>query len=199
MKINLIKNGLYMENTLEVIDKIPSHSVHSIITDPPYNFDEETKRFLIGEFMRIAREWVIIFTPPENMWNPKPDQFYFWIKPSSTKNFSKHYGRFVEVVQIYSLINDPTWNVKTSHWSNFVNYSMDRVDNTFISPYRKPPALIDRLIINHTNQGQIILDPFAGSGLVVEEATRYGRVGYGIEQDQYLVDRFNSKLVKIGS
>jgi DNA modification methylase len=49
------------------------------------------------------------------------------------------------------------------------------VDNAKLHPFRKPPSLIERLIRNHTNEGDIILDPFCGSDVVGETAKLLNR------------------------
>lgn len=48
-----------------------------------------------------------------------------------------------------------------------------------------PPDLVERLIFLSTDEGDVVFDPFAGSGVVVAEAQRLGRRGLGIE----LVDK----------
>lgn len=44
-----------------------------------------------------------------------------------------------------------------------------------------PPNLVERLIFLSTDEGDVVFDPFAGSGSVVAEAERLGRRGLGIE------------------
>lgn len=48
----------------------------------------------------------------------------------------------------------------------------------------KPLALMDHLIRIFTKEGDIILDPFSGSGTTVASAVRTGRIGIGIEIDK---------------
>jgi DNA modification methylase len=60
------------------------------------------------------------------------------------------------------------------------------VDDTKKHAFRKPPSLIERLIRNHTDVGTLILDPFAGSGVVGEVAQGLGRKYICIEQDEAL-------------
>lgn len=44
-----------------------------------------------------------------------------------------------------------------------------------------PPALVERMIELSTDRDDVVLDPFAGSGMVVAEAERLGRRGIGTE------------------
>lgn len=164
------------ENTLEIIDKYKDNEFDLILTDPPYDFDEETKRYLHNHFCRIA-SCVIVFSPPENQWILPADQYLFWIKPISTKNTSKSYSRFVEMIFIYGR----NWWGNERHWSQYTNIFMDLVDDTSKHPFRKPPSLIERLMLNHTTEGDEILDPFCGSGVVLDIANRLNRNAIGID------------------
>jgi DNA modification methylase len=55
-------------------------------------------------------------------------------------------------------------------------------------PTVKPLALVADAILDCTKRGDIILDPFAGSGTTILAAERTGRRGFGIEIDAIYVD-----------
>lgn len=57
-----------------------------------------------------------------------------------------------------------------------------------------PPRLIDRIIRLSTDAGDIVCDPFAGSGTVVAEAERLGRMGFGTELNLTYVEAFNESV-----
>jgi len=161
----------YSEDSFDLLIKLPGNSVDLILTDPPYDFIFSEKDFIHQEFLRICKGTVIVFSPPDNQWILPADQYLFWIKPISTKNTSKNYSRFVEMIFVY---RSGTWNAKR-HWSQYTNVFMDLVDDAKLHPFRKPPSLIERLILNHSNKGDMILDPFSGSGVVKDVAMRHGR------------------------
>ena len=96
-------------NTIEDICDIPDKSYDLVLTDPPYDFDEDIKFYLHQEFCRIAKSAVIVFAPPENQWDFGADHYLFWTKPISTKNTTKNYSRFVEMIFIYKMENY-VWN-----------------------------------------------------------------------------------------
>ncbi len=50
-------------------------------------------------------------------------------------------------------------------------------------PNEKPVELAGRFIAAHTKPGQIVLDPFCGSGTTILAAERLGRKWIGIELD----------------
>jgi hypothetical protein len=57
-----------------------------------------------------------------------------------------------------------------------------------VHPTPKPVALIADAIKDCTSRGDIVLDPFLGSGTTVIAAERTGRVCFGLELDACYVD-----------
>lgn len=159
-----------------------------VLTDPPYDLTERQKEDAHQKMLDLCiyNCTIIVFSPPENQWVTqkfKPDQYLFWIKPISTKNTSRRYSRFVEMMFVFHYGN-AKWKTGR-HWSQYTNVFMDLVDNSSLHPYRKPPSLIERLILNHTDEGDWILDPFAGSFVVADVAKRLGRNCVSIEKEAW--------------
>ena len=171
MKYNTLKPTIIKANSFDWLPTVKTNSVNLILTDPPYDFTREQIEFLHQHFMRISRTGAIVFAPPENQWVLPADQYGFWLKPISTKNTSRRYSRFIEMIFFYGNLK---WR-PDRHWSQYTNVFMDLVDNSKLHPFRKPPSLIERLILNHSDPGDTILDPFAGSGTVSEVSERLGR------------------------
>ena len=164
-------------DSFEILPTLEFKSVDLILTDPPYDFNQQQKKFLQEQFLRVCKGTIIVFSPPENQWLLPADQYLFWIKPISTKNTSKSYSRFVEQIFVYGR---GVWNADR-HWSQYTNVFTDLVDNSSLHPYRKPPSLIERLLRNHSNEGDLVLDPFAGSGTVEEVCSRLNRRNTSIQ------------------
>ena len=62
-------------------------------------------------------------------------------------------------------------------------------ENTLVyHPTPKPVTLVSDAILDCTQQGEIVLDPFLGSGTTILAAQRTKRRGYGIELDPLYVD-----------
>jgi len=51
-----------------------------------------------------------------------------------------------------------------------------------------PPALVERIVALTTDPGDVVLDPFAGTGTVVAQAECMGRLAAGVEISPYFVD-----------
>jgi DNA modification methylase len=57
-----------------------------------------------------------------------------------------------------------------------------------LHPTVKPVALVGDAIMDCSSRGEIVLDPFLGSGTTLIAAERTGRICYGIELDPPYVD-----------
>ncbi len=55
-------------------------------------------------------------------------------------------------------------------------------------PTQKPVELMRRPILNHTNRGELVYEPFLGSGTTLAAAEVTERVCYGIELDPKYAD-----------
>jgi DNA modification methylase len=61
-------------------------------------------------------------------------------------------------------------------------------EDKFDHPTQKPLALMRRPIVNHTKRGELVYDPFLGSGTTLMAAELSGRVCCGLELDPKYVD-----------
>ena len=167
----MVLTNLYHGDAWQLIKSMPNKRVDCIITDPLYDCDLN-----LEELRRVCRGNIIVFCSPEHQFF-KPDGFMFWVKPLSTKNFSKHIGRFVEMILI---LRGGVFNVL--HWSQMTGVYDDRLINAPVHPFEKPLSLIERLVRIYSNPGEVVLDPFNGSGTTGEACIRLNRNYIGIEK-----------------
>jgi DNA modification methylase len=57
-----------------------------------------------------------------------------------------------------------------------------------VHPTCKPVALVADAILDVSQRGDIVVDPFLGSGTTIIAAERVGRIGYGMELDPIYCD-----------
>lgn len=165
-------------------------SVDCVITDPPYDFTEEQKSFVQAEMLRVCKGDIIVFSPPENQWVfPGLTRYMFWIKPTSTKNYSKNYGRFVEMIFLYK--RTPHWPTDL-HWSNYTGVFHDTI-NKQVHPHQKPASLLGRFVTLHSKIGEIVLDPFSGSGSTLLAANDLSRQAIGFEKNPDWIKHLNAQ------
>lgn len=68
------------------------------------------------------------------------------------------------------------------------SFRAGRMDELSVHPTVKPVALVADAIRDCSQRGEIVLDPFVGSGTTILAAERVGRRGYGLEIDPLYVD-----------
>lgn len=78
------------------------------------------------------------------------------------------------------------------HWSGARDqgdvWFIDKPIKNDLHPTMKPVELVMRALRNSSQRGDIVLDPFLGSGSTLIAAERTGRICYGIELDPRYVD-----------
>lgn len=160
-------------------DHPPPANTTLMIADPPYG----TRT--LHQVIRLAVRTEIpscIFMWPMDLYDLryKPDQICHWVKPVSTKNTSRLYSRFVEVLAMYGV----SFPHRQLHWSNrtgvFTDCLLDNADH----PHAKPEGLIERLILNHWPGHGIVYDPCAGSGTVHRVCERLNIESYSVDKGE---------------
>ena len=173
---------------------LPDQSIDLIITDPPYNLTSEAKARVHSEMVRVCRGDIIVFSPPENAWEfPGLTSRLFWVKSPSTKNYTKNYGRFVEMIFYYRR-GASVWN-KNLKWSNYTGVYEDIVVGDTGHEHEKPLSLIERFVRIHSTPKQVILDPFCGSGTTLVAAKNLGRHYVGFDINGELVEKVKERLI----
>nr|CAH7722480.1 unnamed protein product [Callosobruchus chinensis] len=72
----------------------------------------------------------------------------------------------------------------------------DKPIHNSLHPTMKPVELMERAIVNSSRPGDIVLDPFSGSGSTLIACERTGRICRTIELDSKFVDKFKKKNSK---
>jgi len=66
-----------------------------------------------------------------------------------------------------------------------------------LHPTQKPEALLARIITSSTKAGDVILDPFFGSGTTGAVAKRLGRHFVGVEREQTYIDAASERIANV--
>lgn len=178
---------IHCADTYEWIKEQPDQSFDHLITDYPYGTE-----FPFEDALRVVKGNIITFCSDTDF--PfKPHERAYWIKTPSTKNYTNHLGRFVEHIFIYR--QGKTFN--RLHWSQMTGVYTDLVEDAEGHQWRKPLSLMERLVRIYSNPGDLILDPFCGSGTTIEASIKRGRKAVGVDIDKKWVD-YNIDRLHLG-
>lgn len=132
------------------------------------------------------------------LWSRRHDLILYFTKPGGEPTFNKsavqlerHEDHIREYRGVEYTAKSPgtVWRFPTVDGS-----SSERVDH----PTQKPLELMRRIIRASSNPGEIVLDPFAGSGTTLLAAIQEGRLAFGIEQDERYAKLCHARTVLAG-
>jgi DNA modification methylase len=72
-----------------------------------------------------------------------------------------------------------------------------RIDGKKAHPTQKPEALLYRVILASTKPGDVVLDPFFGTGTTGAVAKKLGRRWIGIEKDERYVQIARQRIEQV--
>ncbi len=172
-------NRVICADAYEWLREQPDNCFDAVITDYVYGTEFPQDLF------RVCKGNIVTFCSDSD--HPfDPDERAYWIKTPSTKNYSKHLGRFIE--HIFIARNDKGVFNSGLHWSQYTGVYTDLVDEPSGHQWRKPISLMERLVKIYTREGDLILDPFAGSGQTLRACKNLNREFVGVDNDQKWVD-----------
>ncbi|MCG6859585.1 MAG: site-specific DNA-methyltransferase [Salaquimonas sp.] len=70
-------------------------------------------------------------------------------------------------------------------------------DGAKVHPTQKPEALLHRILMSSTKPGDIVLDPFFGSGTTGAVAKKLGRHFVGVEREQAYIDAASKRITEV--
>jgi len=104
-----------------------------------------------------------------------------WVKNNGTGALFAQYKHWYEpCFYAHKRGQAPRWHGPTNERTVWEH---DKPTVNDLHPTMKPLALIERAICNATELGQLVLDPFLGSGTAIVAGERTGRRCYGLELD----------------
>ncbi|MDP1729144.1 MAG: DNA methyltransferase [archaeon] len=202
-----MKEEVIQGDCIEVMKKIPDKSIDMVLTDPPYgigiaDWDKiDYYDFLFTESMRVLKDgcYAFIFSSKKNLKRPVFRHDIFAV----VKNFAQ-YRQHLGMIDgwypiIYFVKGKPRKDItQKRNWFllNTANTSRNKdnpkTNNTHETP--KNYDLIKHLVENYSKEGDIILDPFAGSGTTGVACKNLNRNFILIEKEQEYIDIINKRL-----
>lgn len=166
-----------------------------LLTDPPYSTDVENMSefvkwlpFALERVKPTGRAYVFVGAYPEELRlylnEALPDQVLVWtyrntLGPSAAKQYNLNW----QAILYYCLDDAVSLDCPqlSEQWAvQDVAAPDGRIGNR-IHKWQKPDILAERLIMHSTKPGDVVFDPFAGSGTFLYAAGRLGRFGFGCD------------------
>lgn len=217
-----IKNGeFWLGDCLELMKDIPDGNVDMVVTDPPYKMTKtgnscRPKYMPNGEILNGN-------VPNINIWMKqvyrvlKDDSHFYtfvnindlqdYLNIASEIGFKLHnilhmikdtkmpnrwYLKYTEIILFFRKGKAFSINDLTSR--DYMNVEMPTLRNGKNHPTEKPINLFEKIIYNSSNENQIVLDPFAGSGTTAIAAENLNRRWICIEKEE---EYYNKALERI--
>lgn len=155
---------------------------------------DEVREGTSAEFARLTRRWVLVFSDVESTGLWRDDlvgvgldyiRTGAWIKTGSTPQFSgDRPATGFEAITICHPKGRKKWNGGGGHAVWTVPIVVNRRDGARVHTTQKPLSLLHSLIRLFSDEGDVVLDAFAGSGTTLVAAKAQGRRAIGIELDE---------------
>lgn len=145
-------------------------------------------------FGRLVGRWCVVFSQAEgaHLWKAALEagglthrRWCVWVKPGAQPQFSgDRPGVGYETIVVMHASGRSEWN--GGGRVGVFEYAQQNGAHAQPHPTTKPEQLMCELVALFTDEGETILDPFAGSGTTLVAAKRLGRKAIGIElQEKY--------------
>lgn len=213
---------VHRSDAIEYLKSQNSGSAHLLITDPPYSSLE--KHRAVGTTTRLTREWFDVVD--DDYFRPlflemyrvlhraghfycfcdqstlpavqdaaafagfKWHKFLVWDKTSIGMGY--HYRAQHELIAFCSK-SGASRTLQDRSIGDVLSFP--RVYNGY--PTEKPVDLLKVLVTQSSSHGQIVMDPFAGSGSTGEAALSLGRLFRGCDTSQDAVDEMHRRLTGV--
>lgn len=112
-----------------------------------------------------------------------------WDKGNKTPN--RYYMQQLEFILLLS--KAPARNINDMGCGNL--FSVPNPIGQKLHPTEKPVGLMKQFILNSSNVGDLVLDPFMGAGGVIIASLVTDRVYFGVDSDKQYVDITNGRII----
>ncbi|AHK43670.1 MULTISPECIES: site-specific DNA-methyltransferase [Ensifer] len=154
--------------------------------------------FRVGAILQDLHFWIlndIIWRKTNPMPNFKGRRFQnahetlIWATPNaSAKGYTFNYDAMKAANDDVQMRSDWLFPICSGH------ERLKGDDGKKVHPTQKPEALLARIMMASTKPGDVILDPFFGSGTTGAVAKRLGRHFVGIEREQDYIDAASARI-----
>jgi DNA modification methylase len=170
-------------------------------------WDVEMPLEYLRECHRILKDdrWGVVFTDRKEIttvWRYleevgfRPRNTFYWIKTNKAPTPRSNFKSSVETAVVF------TKGKTTEKWRGGGDQD-NYYESPFVSggekrnhPTQKPLKLFERLVTLFTDEEDVVLDPFVGSGTAAKAAERRGRICIGIEKEPEYAEMARDRMKK---
>lgn len=155
--------------------------------------------FRVGSILQDIGFWIlndIIWIKTNPMPNFKGTRFnnahetLIWATKSKTSNYTFHYHSMKVMNDDLQMRSD--WLIPICQGDERIKVNGKKAHST-----QKPAELLFRIIISTSNIGDVVLDPFSGSGTTAAVAKRLGRRFIAFDKEKFYVDVSKDRVSKV--
>jgi len=107
-----------------------------------------------------------------------------WVKHHFVIGMADYHHRYEPI--LYGWLPDAAHYFTDDRTQDDV-FEFDKPQTSEFHPTTKPVELVARMILNSSRGGEVVYDPFCGSGSTLLAAHQLGRIGYGVDiSSEYL-------------
>jgi len=209
-------NKIYCGDCLELMKELDDKSIDLVLTDPPYGQSLGYGRGQLGE--RYVKnddnlDWLPLFS--KNIWRILKDNtealvFCQWRRYSVFEKYLLSVGFTIRTVAIWNKMNAGLsgggyaeqyeqiivlrkGEARENYYRGNV-YNDNRLSGRPEHPTQKPVILFENLICMCSDENDLVLDPFIGSGTTAVACIRTNRNFIGFEINQDYVNIANKRI-----
>jgi site-specific DNA-methyltransferase (adenine-specific) len=193
---HIIGDPPYEDELHKAMGRIRRNDGREMVQDLGFDGVNAGRAAMAAACVEASTGWLILFTLAEGVraWRDdiqavggKWDTTLAWVKPDASPRFNGQGAArgFENAVTAWCGKGYRSWNAggKRGVYTHLVNYGRQGEH-----PTEKPVPLMAEIIADFTSPGQLICDPFCGSGSTGVAAVRHGRQFVGIEQNERWFD-----------
>jgi site-specific DNA-methyltransferase (adenine-specific) len=189
---------IYNSDCRQLLKAMPDDAVDLVLTDPPYgigensrrqrsrgklahptdygeyNWDKKIDRETIDDILRVGKNAIIFGGNYYANWLPPRSCWLVWDKDNT--------GDFADCELAWTSFRTAVRKFRW-RWNGMLQEDMKHKEKR-VHPTQKPAALMSWILTKYTSPGELILDPFLGSGTTAMCAKELGRRCIGIEIEE---------------
>lgn len=208
---------LYNADCLEKMKDIPDKSIDLVLTDPPYNAGREYSNDNLGdiEYIDFTNKYLnecnrvltengnlaiiigVKYQKPITMWlfnNMNYCWEFVWWKSNGMLNGKSTFSKFEKVLWFSK--GEGTYYRQKPEYTDVWNIPIRPQTNNYGHPTPKDIKGISRILKLLSKKGDLVLDPFMGSGTTGVACKELGRSFIGIEIDKGYFDIAQKRIAQ---